>query len=114
MLGIEQRPLSFFQAVKPPYDIYDSRVLESIEAWKTEMNFRGATIKVKKFFSQELYVGIQDYPPDFDDTLSNPKSSDEEKRSARESIKMWKKEREFVFWWGNDYWLDKSGEVVAS
>src|SRR5205823_2367085 len=72
LLGSEQRPVPFFRDVTPPYDIYDSRIQPMIEAWKEEMGFRPATISVRKFWSAEHYVGIEDYPSHFHEVLSDP------------------------------------------
>src|SRR6516225_7787069 len=60
LLRTEQRPVPFFQGVTPPYDIYDKRIPPLIVAWKKEMRFRPATIKLKRFFSEEHYIGIED------------------------------------------------------
>jgi hypothetical protein len=60
LLRTDQRRVPFFQGVTPPYNIYDTRIPPLIKAWQREMGFRSATIQVKKFFSHELYVGIED------------------------------------------------------
>src|SRR5262245_44577771 len=57
LLRTDQRQVPFFRNVTPPYDIYEERIPPLIEAWKKEMGFRPATIKVKKFFSDEHYIG---------------------------------------------------------
>lgn len=107
------RPVPFFQGVTPPYRIYDVRLPPLIEAWQKDMGLRLATIKVKKFFSHEYYIGIEDYPSHFQDVLSDP-SSDDEKADVLESMETWGKDGQFVLQWGNDYWLDESGGVVSS
>jgi hypothetical protein len=114
LLRSSQRPVPFFQGVTPPYHIYDERILPLIEAWKKEMGLRPATIEVKKFFSLEHYIGIEDYPSHFHEILSDPAVGDEEKAHVRESMELWDKDGQFVLLWGNDYWLDESGEVVSS
>jgi hypothetical protein len=114
LLTTEQRPVSFFQGVTPPYDIYDERIPPLIETWKKEMRLRAAKIKVKKFFSQEHYIGIEDYPSHFQEILTAPDADDGEKADIRESMTLWDKDGQFVLQWGNDYWLDKSGEIVSS
>ena len=32
----------------------------------------------------------------------------------RESMRLWDADGQFVLNWGNDYWLDATGEVVSS
>jgi hypothetical protein len=114
LLRIDQRPVPFFQGVTPPYNIYDKRIPRLIKAWQKEMGLRPATIQVRKFFSHELYIGIEDYPSDFEEILSDPAADEEEKADVRRDMKSWDKDGQFVLQWGNDYWLDESGEVVSS
>lgn len=114
LLRCSQRPVPFFQGVAPPYHIYDERIPPLIEAWQKEMGLRLATIKVKKFFSQEHFIGIEDYPSHFHEILSDPTADDEEKADVHESMELWDKDGQFVLLWGNDYWLDESGNVVSS
>lgn len=114
LLHVEQHPVNFFQGVNPPYNIYDKRIPTLILAWLMEIGFQPATIKVKKFFSQVRYVGIEDYPSHFEEILNDPKESVEEKNDIRESMRLWDKDGQFVLHWGNDYWLNVSGEVVSS
>ena len=114
LLGTEQRQVPFFQGVTPPYNIYDNRIPPLMETWKNEMRFREATIKVKKFFSREPYIFIEDYPSHFLEILSDPNADEEEKADIRDSMKLWDKDGQFVLQWGNDFWLDETGEVVST
>ena len=114
LLGSEQRPVSFFRGVTPPYDIYDVRLRPMIEAWKAEIKFLPATIRVRKFYSYEYGIGIEEYPSHFHEILADPDANEREKADIRESIELWDKDGQFVLLWGNDYWLDGSGCVVSS
>lgn len=114
LLRSEQRPIPFFQGVTPPYDIYDERIQPMIDAWKAEMRFRPATIRVRKFWSDEHCIGIEDYPSHFHEILADPDEDEEEKADVRESMELWDKDGQFVLQWGNDYWLDRTGRVVSS
>lgn len=114
LLGTEQRPIPFFQRVTPPYDIFDERIPPLIESWKKEMRFRPAKINVMKFFSEEHLIGIEDYPSHFHEILTDPATDDDEKADVRDSMRLWDQDGQFVLQWGNDYWLDASGEVVSS
>jgi hypothetical protein len=88
LLRSEQRPVPFFRDVTPPYDIYDERIQPMIETWKAEMRFRPATIGVRKFFSDEHYIGIENYPSHFHEMLSDPAADEEEKADVRESMEL--------------------------
>jgi|SRR6516225_2508834 len=114
LLSVDQRPVPFFQSLTPPYNIYDERMPPLIESWKKQMGFHPATIRVKRFFSAEHYIGIEDYPDHFHETLSDPTAGDEEKADIRHSLELWDKHEQFVLHWGNEYWLDGSGRVVSS
>ena len=96
------------------YDIFDKQILQRIAAWQEELGLRPATIRIKRFFLDELGIGIEDYPDHFGETLDDPNASDEEKADMLESIGLWDAEEQFVLFWGNDYWLNGSGRVVSS
>lgn len=96
------------------YDIYDERIPPRIVAWQEELEFRPATIRVKRFFLGGPGIGIEDYPSHFGEILDDPSVSDEEKDDVRDSMRLWDADGQFVLLWGNDYWLDDSGEVTSS
>ena len=114
LIGIDHRPVPFFRDVTPPYDIYDIRLQPMLDAWKAEMGFRRATIRVLKFYSDQYWAGIEDYPSHFHEVLADPDADAEEKADIRESMELWDRDGQFVVLWGNDYWLDGSGRVVSS
>jgi hypothetical protein len=114
LIGAEQRPVPFFRGVTPPYDIYDDRIQPMIGAWKDEMGFRPATIRVGRFYSDEYGIGIEDYPSHFHEMLDDPDADAEEKAGIREAMELWDADGQCVLLWGNDYWLDGSGHVVSS
>lgn len=114
LLSVEQHPVDFFQGITLPYNIYDEKIPTLIEGWQAEIGFQPATIKVKKFFSQQPYIGIEDYPSHFGEILSDPRECEEEKSDIRESMRLWNEDGQFVLQWGNDYWLNGSGDVVSS
>lgn len=96
------------------YDIYDERIPARIVAWQEELGYRPDTIRVKRFFLEELGIGIEDYPAHFDEVLADPAESGAEKEQVRESMRLWDADGQFVLYWGNDYWLNEFGEVVSS
>lgn len=114
LLGTEQRPIPFLQRGEPPYNIYHELLPQLIEEWKKEMQMSVATIKVKRFALDEYDVFVEDYPSHFQEILSDPDANDEEKEDILESIKLWDEDGQFVLQWGNDFWLNDTGEVVSS
>ena len=56
-------------------------------------------------------------PQYYRELLENPNSptfDDEERQALPGWIQQWHESGQFVLEWGNDYWLDSTGEVVAS
>jgi hypothetical protein len=114
LLAVEQRLLTFFQDVTPPYNIYDDRIPAAVDAWQREMSLQPVTITVRKFFVHEPYLGVEDYPDHFAEILSDPEEGEGEKEDIRDSMRLWDQAGQFVLQWGNDYWLNDTGEVVSS
>lgn len=114
LVRTEKRSVSFFRDAVPPFDIYDERLAPLLEEWKEEIGFRPTAIRVKKFWSAEYGVGIEDYPSHFDENLMDPNTDEDEKTDIKESMKLWDEAGQFVLQWGNDYWLDDTGSVVSS
>jgi hypothetical protein len=114
LLGCERRHLEFLHQRGGVYDIYDERIPPRLLAWQEEMGFRSATIRVRRFFLDDLWIDIEDYPDHFGEILEDPEALDEEHDENRGSMRTWDAEGQFVLLWGNDYWLDGTGEVVSS
>jgi hypothetical protein len=89
---------------------------EILSAWQLEIGFQHQAIFVKKFVLG-TEDGIADAPSHILDMSANPDSySDEEREGFFAFLRdSWGPDEQFVFHlWENDYWLDKTGEVVAS
>jgi hypothetical protein len=116
LLRSEEQPVPFFQNVTTPrpYDIYDDRIQPLINAWQADMKLRSKVIHVKRFWSEEHSIGIEEYPSHFHEILSDLIADEEEKTSVRKSLQQWDEDGQFVLHWGNEYWLDRTGEVVSS
>lgn len=113
-LGIQTRPLDFLTpSAAGIYNIYDKRIPGCIEVWRGELGLTPGVIRVRSF-SAESGVAIDEHPDHLDELLDDPDASDDEKEEARESLRRWEEDREFVLYWGNDYWLDDKGEVTSS
>jgi hypothetical protein len=74
-------------------------------------------IRIKAFHMPAELFGVYHLPPRYRDFLKNPADPqfDEEERQVFPGyIEQWIEQGNFVLEWGNDYWLDATGEVVAS
>jgi hypothetical protein len=74
-----------------------------------------ASITVKRFWLDDRHVGISDLPEHYQDFLNNPEKFDEQRRAELSGdVQRWFSEGDFVLWWGEDYYLDKEGDVSSS
>jgi hypothetical protein len=114
LLGFERRRLEHLRPIEGIYPTHDEVFRSELRACQEEIGFRPVTIRVKKFSIPELGIGIDDEPDHFDEILNDPDSSEEEKADVRESMALWDADGQFVLLWGNDYWIDGTGEVTSS
>jgi hypothetical protein len=72
-------------------------------------------IQVKRFAYPDLNIGIEDFPEHMAEFLrSSDTFSEEERNEMPGAIEYWKGEGQFVFWWGQSFWMDQTGEVTSS
>jgi hypothetical protein len=129
LLDAQKRPLKFIdEDIQRGYapDLRDDRIGEVLSLWQDELGYQPQRILVRKFFILEESsgnvgpwtregIGIEDYPSFWLEVLTNPSAFDEdEKNMVRTEMPRWDREGQFVLWWGNDYWIDGTGELVAS
>lgn len=116
-LGITTReiPKQFLSVINDIYRIEGYIQSALIENWQDEIGLMPGTISVKKFFLPDRWIGIQDLPDHFQEILDQPEVYDEEfRREIQDEMKQWLDSGNFVFWWGNDYYLNQEGEVESS
>ncbi len=82
-----------------------------LKQWKDEVGFRPGTIRVRRFFDDALFVGIDDGLDMFEDHEGIPEA---EREYNREACAGWLKSGCFVFYFGNDYHVSGEGEVMSS
>jgi hypothetical protein len=87
-----------------------------LKRWQAELGFQPQTIRVEKFVIDDVGLGIEDLPGHYEELLDDPESEpDETERAQRfQEIRNWIDEGCFVLYWGNDLWLDGTGEVTSS
>jgi hypothetical protein len=85
--------------------------------WR-ELNVSPAMIHIKAFCLPEEELAVFELPDfllEFQENPSNPKLTDDGRKGLAESYRLWKEHGQFVFvCYGGDYWLDGTGEVVAT
>lgn len=87
-----------------------------LDGWKAEIGFRPATIRVRRFTIPERGLGIEDLCGFDEELLEDPGSEPDPDERARRlaGIRAWMEEGCFVLYWGNDLWLDGTGQVTSS
>src|SRR5262249_15548384 len=74
-------------------------------------------IRVKEFRIPGEQFAVYHLPRHYQDFLRNPggpEFGDEERQEFPGLIEQWQERGNFVLEWGNDFWLDSTGEVGAS
>jgi hypothetical protein len=87
------------------------------EYLRREFGFSPGLIRIKEFHIPEGMFAVYHLPPHYREFLENPNgpSFDEEERQAFPGlIRQWNECGQFVLEWGDDFWLDSTGAVVAS
>jgi hypothetical protein len=82
-----------------------------------ELGFSPGLIHIKEFCVQPEGLAVYHLPQSYQEFLRDPTASifDDNDREAYPSlIERWLDQGQFVLEWGNDFWLDSTGKVVAS
>ena len=90
-----------------PYKLSDDKfqqaIAEQIDDWKEQLGFRSSVIRIEQFADHEMGAGITDRP----EYLRGADQNDED-------LLEWNKSGNFIFLWGNEYWVSPSGEVEST
>jgi hypothetical protein len=84
---------------------------------KREFGFSPGLVHVKEFYIAPEGFAVYQLPWHFQEFLRDPGSllfADEERGVFPRLIEEWQERGEFVLEWGNDFWLDGTGVVIAS
>jgi hypothetical protein len=84
---------------------------------RREFGYAPGLIRIKEFRLPQEMLAVYHLPQHYREFLEDPNSpvfDDEQRQSFPGLIREWHEEGQFVLEWGNDYWLDSTGEVVAS
>jgi len=94
----------------------DRAILDAfVEKWKTEIELSPGTISIRPFFMIEKRIGIKDLPDSFEELQNHSEELDPETRhDLEDDLQHWLDAGNFVFWWNQDYYLNREGKVVSS
>jgi hypothetical protein len=98
-----------------PSETRDAALHRHVIEFQRTNGFRPDTIRVKKFSIPDRFIKIEDIPEHYQEFLNNPNDYEPERQQElADDIRTWIQDGDFVLWWGEDYYLDSSGEVVSS
>jgi hypothetical protein len=109
---VQKRSLCLEQSPSDWYDPeFQAELARTLHSWQEEVGFEEEPITVKSFFLKDYRIGIQKLPVDCQAFMDNPSSySQEDQEEFRRDIERWMKEGNFVFWWSENYHLNRDGE----
>lgn len=82
-----------------------------------EYGFSSGEIHIKEFSVPKEMFAVYHLPSSYRVFLEDPNSpilDDEMRQAFPELIRQWNELGQFVLEWGNDYWLNSTGQVIAS
>ncbi len=99
-----------------PSDETIAKLWTLLDSWKSEIGLREGTISIFAFRIDALDVRIGDLPDYLNGLFTDPSVAHTDKSGAEyaEDIQEWRREGRFVLRWGNEYWLDRFGAVIAT
>src|SRR5262249_15752195 len=94
----------------------DAVVWSALNDWKQEVGFVPATIHVEAFHMPALRIGIDDLPDSFKRFLANPEAVPHpiRRHHCHEDIRELQATTKYVLRWGEEYWMDSTGNVIAT
>ena len=87
---------------------------KEIPAWQEEIGYVPGTIRVKRFFLPERWIGIREIPEDYEEEAINADFPDEEAEEMREVRRRWYADQSFVLCFDEDYYMSEDGDVDSS
>src|SRR5262249_50543972 len=91
-----------------------TRLWELLNSWKSELGFTPGTVSVFSFALPNLGIGIYPLPQYLRDALDDslPEPDEQYRNECLSDVEEWRRLGRFVVRWGNEYWMNSSGEVT--
>lgn len=94
---------------------YDSLIWAASLRFVKEYDLESDTISVKRFWIENLNAGVEDVSDTIKEMIQSPEIFDSvELADCTESFEAWKQEDQYVFWWEQNYYMSKDGDVETS
>jgi hypothetical protein len=91
-----------------------SQLWRLLDSWKSELGFTPGTVTVTQFDMPHLGLGIHRLPRYLQEALDGlpPEPDEQYRHECLSDIEEWRRLDKFVVQWGNEYWMNRSGEVT--
>ena len=110
LLGVVNRSISQ-ESISDTVAWYGyERFWEELDKWADEIGLAQERISVKPFYLREHSVGIKDLPDEYQAFLRGEDVGDD----WSEEVQRWQDEGDFVFIWGQEYYMNREGEVIST
>jgi hypothetical protein len=89
-------------------------VSECFDRWLRELRFAQATITVEP--TDDCPLKFAEWPEPYLQFLNNRESEpdDETRRAMQEFCEEWKREENFVMWFGDEFWMSGDGNIDST
>jgi hypothetical protein len=91
---------------------FERKLDVELSSWQSNLGFLEGPISVKPYWLPEYWTGIEDIPQGLREILEDPEEDEEDQRLELEALDDWIREGNFVFWWCENYHLDRDGEGI--
>ena len=87
---------------------FQEKMVKELTHWQKMIGFAECRISVKPFFFHDERIGIEDMPFHLREVIEHPDLiEDGDPFGLASEIKRWTREGDYVFWWCEDYYIDK-------
>jgi hypothetical protein len=92
-----------------------NKVWEELDRWAEDLGFVKGVISVQKFSLPEFEFWIQDLPSIYQEILQETlDSGGDMEEDIQEDIRDWQEVNDYVLVWGQEYDINREGEVVST
>jgi hypothetical protein len=118
-LGIQEQSLTVEVERAGSGGIFDrafaAQLAPELYAWEKQLEYLPMVIHLREFFLENLRIGVVSPRSYWNPALQNPEKYPQlDREYVEEVIERWERTGQFVLWWGNDYYVDGDGRIIAS
>jgi hypothetical protein len=103
--------------IREPRREYFDHVDADIEEWLQAAEFTESPILIRRFYLDDLSIGIKDFPAYFEEVLEHPEShSFDDCKIAEDTLRWWKQKGTYELWLDETevVWINQDGCIEAT